>query len=140
MDEVEKLSGWRVVELLWPLNDMFRARWEKIRHLPYIAGFESHADAAIRAFAEAPGAGTWAALPNGVWRVLLERHQQMIAVALANEAAGNPVISLPAGLSEDDQRIGLMLLFLLEMKLPWPPTDRSRDPAPPVLPPSARGH
>lgn len=136
MDEVDgvNLSGWDVVELMWPLNDMFRARLMEIGPLRYDAAFEAEADEAIKAMADDPVA-PWAGLSPGAWRVLLERHQQLLTVAAANEAAGNPMIKLPAGLEEGDRRIALMLIFLLRMKLPSPPADRSRLQLPSKPPP-----
>ncbi|MEW6490515.1 MAG: hypothetical protein AB1578_21710 [Thermodesulfobacteriota bacterium] len=139
--ETETISGWRAVELLWPLNDMFRARLPEIRRLAYDPAFEPEADAAIEAYADAPEAGTWKNLSLGAWRVLLERHQQALAVAALYEAQGRPVMTVPAGFSEDVLRVGLMLDGLLRMKLPRPPADRSRlqlPPEPPGRP--ARGH
>ncbi len=59
--------------------------------------------------------------PAGVVCVLLERHKQMLVVAMANEAAGNPVTYLPSGLSPEQKCIALALLFLRGMTLPWPP-------------------
>jgi hypothetical protein len=138
MDEMQTITGWRLVELFWPLNDMFRARLRELRSLSYDPAFEAEADAALIAFSERPDAGAWSSISPGAWRVLLERHQQLLEVALLNEAAGNPVTSLPRGLSEDDQRIGIMLLLLLRMTLPFPPADRSRLEFP--ASPPARGH
>lgn len=143
MEKNEELviTGWRAIELLWPLNDMFRARLAEIRALPYEPAFEAEADAAIEAYADAPQAGTWKDLSLGAWRVLLERHQQAIAVAGVLEIAGKPVMTAPAGFSEDALRVGLMLTGLLRMKLPRPPADRSRlelQPDPPGRP--RRGH
>lgn len=134
---MEKLSGWDVVEILWPLNDMFRPRLREIRSLPYDASFEAAADDAIRAFAETPEAATWKTIPAGAWRVLLERHQQLLVVAMANEAAGNPMTVMPAGLSQQDRLAGLMLLLLLRMKLPFPAADRSRTELPEGSPPKS---
>ncbi len=45
----------------------------------------------------------------------------MLVVAMANEAAGNPVTYLPSGLSPEQKCIALALLFLRGMTLPWPP-------------------
>lgn len=139
--ETEQIGGWRAVELLWPLNDMFRARLPEIRGVPYDRDFEAEADAAIEAYAEAPEEGTWRGLSLGAWRVLLERHQQAIAVAAVYEAQGRPVMTVPAGFSEDVLRVALMLHGLLRMKLPRPPAERSGLELPTELPGRpARGH
>jgi len=113
--DLEPMSGWRFVELLWPLNDMFRARLPAIRGLPYDASFEAEADAAILALQDRPGAAGWAELSPGAWRVLLERHQQAITLAVMVDAQDKPFLVIPRGLSEDDQRTGAALLVLLEM-------------------------
>ncbi len=42
----------------------------------------------------------------------------MLVVAMANEAAGNPVTYLPSGLSPEQKCIALALLFLRGMTLP----------------------
>lgn len=120
------ITGFRYVEIMWPFNDMFRSRLHDIRTVPYSAQYESEADAAITRLAESPDTA-WVGVSDGAWRVLLERHIQMNIVALANEAAGNPLMTLPPGpdLSEDDLRVGLALLWLLKMKLPFPVEERS---------------
>lgn len=133
------ITGERYMEIMWPLNDMFRARLHLFRHLPYDPAFEKQADEAILRLEHNP-ASAWENLPLEVWRVLLERHAQMLAVAAANMVAGNPLTTLPPGppLSDSDLRVGLAFLWLLKMKLPFPAGDRSRYEFPPV--PSAKGH
>lgn len=84
------VEGERVAQILWPLNALFRPQFERICSLPYRPRFEREADQGIEAFAEKPEAETWASLSPGAWRVLLERHQQMIMVALLN-SPGNTV-------------------------------------------------
>jgi hypothetical protein len=129
----QKLSGWRIIELLWPLNDMFRARLHEIRGLPYRAEFEAEADAAIDALETSPNAKSWSTLSPGAWRVLLERHQQVLTAAAMMEATGEgqDTITIPAGLDEDHQRAALMLLWLRGMKLPFPVNDRAQLELPP---------
>lgn len=139
MKKQQVITGERYMEIMWPLNDMFRARLHEIRTLPYDAAFEAEADAAIGRMAD-DAAEAWTGLSPGAWRVLLERHLQMLAVAAANMAAGNPLMTLPPGppLSEGDLRVGLALTWLLRMKLPFPEADRARYEFP--LQPSAKGH
>lgn len=117
----EIITGDRYLEIMWPLNDMFRARLHEIRVLPYSSAFEGEADAAVASLADNPS-GAWKNISTGAWRVLLERHAQMIEVATANMIAGNPLITLPPGpgLTDDELRVGLALLLLLQMKLPFP--------------------
>lgn len=126
MDDTQEISWWRVVELLWPLNDMFRARLLDICKLKYDEAFEEEADSAIAAYIKNPGAGAWGGIAPEAWRVLLERHQQMMTLAAYHEAEGDPRIKIPAGLNETDQLLFLMLVLLGRMKLPFPPADRSR--------------
>lgn len=139
--QIELISWWRVIELLWPLNDMFRARLGDIRALEYNEQYEDEADSAIAAYVKNPGAGAWDEISLGVWRVLLERHQQMLALASYHEATGAPPLKAPAGLGEPDQLLFLMLVLLGRMKLPLPAADRSQL-ALPQAPssPVAKGH
>lgn len=118
------LSGWQVVEALWPLNERFRSAVERIRTLPYNATFEAEADAAIEVLAENINA-SWDAVSASAWRVLLERQQQAITVAVANEIAGNPLMPIPPGFSADQRTVAATLFLLHGMKLPFPVADRS---------------
>jgi len=116
------LSGMQVVEALWPLNEVFTPLWEQINSVPYESRYEAAADEAIEryVFACIP----WDGQEPGVWRVLLERQQQAIMVATANEIEGNPVMPIPCGLPES-ARTGVAMLFLLHrMTLPFPVQDR----------------
>lgn len=119
------LSGWQVVESLWPLNEAFRPKWLMIRGLPYDPLFEHEADEAIAARALGLPGADWESLPAGAWRVLLERQQQAIVVALANETAGNPLMPVPEGFPESARSAAAMLFLLHRMKLPFPVEDRS---------------
>ena len=59
--------------------------------------------------------------------MLLERHQQWLVVATANEVEGNDIVThLPADLPESHWLPALMLSMLHGMELPWPPGDRSQ--------------
>lgn len=115
------LSGWDVVEALFPLNDEFRKNYIQFRSLPYLPELEAQADAAQKQFVFE---GRWGLLGIETFRVILERHQQALTVAMLNEAAGNPVMSVPEGLPKN-ARTGAAILFLLQkMKLPFPVEDR----------------
>lgn len=118
------LSGWDAVEALWPLNERFQPHMEQIRSLPYDPSFAGEADIAIESLLS-PANSDWNALSSGAWRVLLERQQQGIVVALANEHAGNSLMSLPVGLSAEQTTVVVALFLLHGMELPWPPEDRS---------------
>lgn len=121
----ERLGPSQILELLWPMNDMFRARFSEIRCLPYSARFEQEADAAIDAWADDSNNDPWNKISLGAWRVLLERHQQAIMAASLGEITGGFFIEIPAGLSEDRKRVALVLVWLHGMKLLFPLTDRS---------------
>ena len=135
------LSGMEVVDALWPLNARFGANVEQISSLPYEAAYEGEADAAIEALVFDRAGADWGDLSAGAWRVLLERHQQAIAVALDKERVRNPLMPVPAGLPES-ARTGAALLFLIHrMNLPFPSQDRSGFEVPAgALPASLRRH
>jgi hypothetical protein len=135
------LDGWETVEALWPINERFRPNIHQIRSLPYDKTKEAAADRAIEALVmDWPGAD-WANLEGSVWRVLLERQQQGIIVALANEAEGKRLMPVPSGLPVS-ARTGAAMIFLLhQMKLPFPASDRSGFELPVgALPASLRRH
>ncbi|WP_156899733.1 hypothetical protein [Marinobacterium litorale] len=118
----KQLSGWDVVEALWPLNNDFRNRYRDFVALPYEARFEGKADLAQQHFVFK---GKWPPVSIEVWRVILERHQQAIQVALANELAGNSLMPIPDRLPRS-ARTGAAVLYLLQqMKLPFAVVDRA---------------
>ena len=122
--EPQHFSPLETMEILWSLNEIFRPKFHRIRSEKYRGAHERKADDAIREFAHRRG--DWDALPVGTWRVLLERHLQMLTVLAANAASGERVsMTLPRALPED-ARLGFAMLFwLYRMKLPWRPDDRS---------------
>jgi hypothetical protein len=132
------ISGWQAVEALWPLNERFRPQVHQIRALPYLAAYEDEADAAIAALAlNRPGAD-WSGLSGEAWRVLLERQQQILTVAVANEVAGNTkFMSIPSGLPKAAWTGFAMLFWLHRMKLPFPVEDRSGYELPAGTPPTS---
>ena len=117
------LSGWECVAALWPLNERFRPAIERIRAIEYDAAFTGEADAAIELLLVNPDA-SWDNLSSGAWRVLLERQQQAIMVALANEREGNPVMPIPPGFSPQQITVSVTLFLMHGMNLPWSPADR----------------
>lgn len=132
-----RISGWRVAEILWPLNGLFKADYHRVASLPYDPGFGPEVDAAIIGAAESGSLGALEGLSPGGKRVLLERHQQMLLVALANEAAGESVGSIPEGLPAEAELPLLMLLYLHEMGLPFESEDRSQSQWPGGFPPAS---
>nr|DAT05669.1 MAG TPA: hypothetical protein [Caudoviricetes sp.] len=118
------LSGAQALHALWSLNEEFRPNIEQIRSMKYDERFEADADRAIerRLFGETDA---WRSLSAETWRVLLERHQQAIAVAMANEMAGNPLMPIPFGLPESAYTNVVMLFLMHEMALPYPIDDWS---------------
>lgn len=131
------VSGWEVVEILWPLNDVFRPFLHRIRSIKYDQKYESAADKAIERYVSLQSAEAWNNLPGEVWRILLERHMQLIAVAIINEKEGNNLTVFPLGLPAHARLGGIMLSLLHGMKLPWPPEDKSRFELPEGGPPSS---
>ena len=131
-----------VMKALWPLNDIFHPVVMRIRSIRYRACFEEDADRAIEDFVALGGAEAWENLPPEVWRVLLERHQQWLIVAAANELAGDDIVTyLPADLAERHWLPALMLDILHGMTLPWPAADRSQSELrAPEPPPNPRRH
>lgn len=126
------LSGMNVVEVLWPLNDLFRPHLKDVGELPYESRNEADADAAIEGFV-ARGEVAWCNLPAGVWRVLMERHQQALVVSCANDAAGNSAfMTIPAALPEAALRGAAMIYLLHGMTLPFPVKPRLASEFPPV--------
>lgn len=132
------LSGMEVIQALWPLNEVFRPRMPELVSLPYDKALESAADAAIEAFIGGEGEAAWENLPLGVWRVLSERHTQALVVASANEAAGNPLMTIPEDLPEYAWLCAAMLYLMYQMKLPYPVKPRSLDEFPPPGAPAPR--
>jgi len=117
-----QLSGWEVVEALWPLNNDFKNHFRDFAALPYEPRFEDQADTAQEHFVFT---GKWPPVSVEVWRVILERHQQAIQVALANELAGNFLMPIPSRLPKS-ARTGAAILYLLQkMRLPFEVADRA---------------
>ena len=119
------ITAWQAVDLLWPLNEFFRPHLDQIRSIRYEKRFEGEADDATERLAFSWGSAALSTMSPGAWRVLLERHQQGIEVAIANTKEASPFMLVPVGLSQDARR-GFVVLFLLyAMKLPFPVADRS---------------
>lgn len=117
------LSGWQAVEALWPLNDRFRPKLHMIRSIGYDPAHEREADQAIEALLLAQS--DWGDVTANAWRVLLERQQQGLAVALLVERSGRPLMSVPEGLSSADRSALAVAFVLHSMRLPWPAEDRA---------------
>ena len=133
------LSGMDVVEALWPLNDVFRPQLGSAGQLPYEVRYEAAADAAVENYVR-HGLTAWDTLPAGVWRVLIERHQQALVVACANEAAGNrSFMTVPKTLPDSALQGAAMIYLLHAMKLPYPVKPRSGSEFPPVGSAAGRG-
>mgnify|MGYP000904712752 FL=1 len=129
------ITGEKYLEIMWPLNDMFRAKLATIRTVPYEPSFESEADDAIRNLANNPS-DAWSNISDGAWRVLFERHLQMMELAREHIRIGKHLMTLPPGpgLTDDELRVGLALSWLLQMKLPFPVRDLSRYEFPETIP------
>lgn len=130
--KARSLSGMEVVEALWPLNDLFRPHLSSAGTLPYESRHEAEADLAIERFV-GNGEAAWADLSPGVWRVLIERHQQALVVGCANEAAGNKsVMTIPAALPQESITGAALIYMLHGMALPYPVKSRFESEFPPA--------
>lgn len=119
------LYGWDFTEAVWPLNERFRPVLERIKSINYDDSFTEEANEAIRRFINHDNP-SWDDVSAGAWRVLLERQQQSITVAVGHFAVQNkPVTSIPSGLSKDQLTPVVALLLLHNMQLPFPIADRS---------------
>ena len=128
--EAIPLSPSGLIEIFWLLNEVFRPVHARVRSLPYRTMFEAGAEEAIVRFAWNPTPEAWGDLKPGVWRVLLERHEQMLMVCMGNAAEGEPRMTfIPKELPDSDRLPAQMLEWHLRMSLPWRPQDRSRDEA-----------
>lgn len=116
------LSGWEVAEALWPLNQYFRPHYQQFAGLPYNPAFEKQADIAQKRFVFE---GMWGPVSVEAWRVILERQQQTLVVALANEVDGNHLMPVPHLLPKQAYTGFAVLFWLQGMKLPFPASDRS---------------
>lgn len=116
------LTAWDLLGALWPMNDVFRPKLTRLQTLRYHARFEAEADDAVLAFAKAPISSTWEDISSGAWRVLLERHTQMLTVCTANAAASDQSMwIIPQELPEGDRTAVAVLEWWFEMRLPWKP-------------------
>lgn len=123
------VTGEQLVSALWSLNDVFKPKLARIESVRYDAAYESEADDAVIAFIER-GPSAWESCSPGCWRVLMERHKQLITVAMLNDAAGNPVTFIPDRLPKKHLQHTVMLLLLLRMKLPLPLTEEPENQLP----------
>lgn len=123
-EAAEAVTGWQVVQLLWPFLDLLYHRVPAVAAMPYCADFEAEADAAIDAWS-GDEADTLTGLSDGAWRVLLERHLQLLDVALAGDAVESPLMRVPRGLTLGEQRAHVARELLARRSLPWPAADRS---------------
>ncbi len=115
------LSGLEVVEALFPLNAVFKNNYVQSRSLPYLPELEGAADMAQKKYVFD---GYFGPLGTETLRVILERQQQAMTVAMLNEAAGNPPMVVPEGLPKEARTGAAILFFLQEMRLPFPVDDR----------------
>jgi len=120
-----RLSGSDVISIVWPLNDIFRPHMDRTKSVRYEARYEPEADEAVETFAGHASVDVWLSVSAGAWRVLLERHVQVLMLAKANLAAAHPVTIIPHGLPEKSKLPWIMLTLLHSMALPFPVEDRS---------------
>ena len=117
----------QAAQALWPLNDRFRPRLEQIQALPYDKAQEAAADAAVERLVLDDS--DWSGEQLGVWRVLWERHSQVLTLlGLKATEAGSwdaPFIPVPEPASAS-LRNKLAIAFLLHSTpLPFPIAERA---------------
>lgn len=116
------LSPFGLMEALWPMNDVFRPKVIRLKTIRYNSRFEAQADEAVLDFARSLNTKSWESLTSGAWRVLIERHLQMLLVCSANAAANEPVMwTVPHALPKTAYTAAAVLEWWLGMKLLWPP-------------------
>lgn len=122
-----RMSIEQAMHALWPLNERFRPHLAQIQSLAYDKAVEGDADAAVERWLLDDD--DWRSEPASVWRVLLERHLQVLQLlALKAAEAGSwqaPFIPVPepAGLA---LRAKIAAAFLLHSTpLPFPVAERS---------------
>ena len=113
----------QVQRALWPLNARFRPHMAQIGSVAYAATFEAEADAAVQALVLDDD--DWSGVSPGAWRVLLERHVQLLFVAQQLASSGQPMTQVPARLAEQNQARVAIAALLHSMKLPLQPADRA---------------
>ncbi len=117
----------QAMEALWPLNDRYRPHLAQIQSLAYDKALEAAADSAIERLVLHDA--DWATEAPGVWRVLLERHMQVLQLCVVKAAeAGSwsaPFISVPEP-AQQGLRSKLAIVFLLHSTpLPFSVADRA---------------
>lgn len=113
----------QVLEVLWSLNARFRPHLAQIGSVAYAATFEPEADKAVQALVLADD--DWSGVSPGAWRVLLERHVQLLFIAQQLASSGRAMTRVPAGLAKHHQARIAIADLLHSMKLPLAPADRS---------------
>lgn len=122
-----RMSVDQVTEALWPLNDRFRPHMAQIQSLAYDKTLEGAADIAIEQLVLVDA--DWSAERPGVWRVLLERHLQVLQLcALKAAEAGSwaaPLMSVPDPASPALRAKLAVAFFLHSTPLPFAVADRA---------------
>lgn len=121
--EPQPFFATQVLEVLWPLNARFRPHLAQIGSVAYAAAFEPEADEAIQALVLVDD--DWSGVSPGAWRVLLERHIQLLFIAQQLAAAGSVMTRVPSGLAKHHQARIAIADLLHAMKLPLAPADRA---------------
>ncbi|EPL7527866.1 hypothetical protein RG484_001609 [Morganella morganii] len=112
------VSGKQASEFLWPLNARFKNKYELIKTATYLCKYEKPADKAIENYVFLND--SWDKLPLHVWRVLLERQIQALMLFTASDLHQPSVMSVPIGLTADQNTKFAALFWLHGMKLPFP--------------------
>ena len=115
------------MEALWPLNKRFQPHLEQIRSLAFDKSLNGSADAAIERYVLS--GDFWSDAAPGVWRVLLERHIQVMQLLAVKsmELGGWSARFVPVPDSAGAAlRSKLAIVFLLHSTpLPFPIEERA---------------
>lgn len=112
--EPRPISPWKGVELMFGWHPVLQPYADFAKAVSYDTSFDEEADNALCGLARSDSFATWNRLTAGAWRVLWERLAYAEAVMLANEVAGERVIThLPRGLDWQSRSRALGLQFLL---------------------------
>jgi hypothetical protein len=94
--EMERPSPGAILELVWPLLDVFRPYLAILDQTPYSEAFEKEADEALAFIALGGELSFWGELPSGTLAVLWDRASWSVAALVIEDAAGSKfTIPLP---------------------------------------------
>jgi hypothetical protein len=94
--EMERPPPGAILELIWPLLDVFRPYLAVLDETPYSEAFEKQADEALAFIALGGELSFWSKLPSGTLAVLWDRASWSVSALIIEDAAGTDfTIPLP---------------------------------------------